>query len=220
MPLPMPSPPDSSLIAAIRERQEDALEMLYDRYASVVYGLCLRILRDAEAAQEETIEVFREVWHDADHSDFDGEVALPTIIHRARCRAVAQLAGSPSEDISVDDHPLPQRSDDEPLNGAPPPSQAPHCSQSMPWLSALRFESNQIMKSLSTWQRTAMELTFYEGLSAEQIARRLNTATTMVHSRVHDGLRRLRDRSRRSPKFSPNGAPKHASSPLVSSRDT
>src|SRR5258707_6508386 len=56
---------DEELIARITQRDETALAALYSRYADSVYGLSLRIVRQAEVAEEVVQETFMRVWRGA-----------------------------------------------------------------------------------------------------------------------------------------------------------
>src|SRR5689334_16750971 len=46
------------LVSSIAERDESALAQLYDETSRIVYGLALRLVRDAAAAEDITLEVF------------------------------------------------------------------------------------------------------------------------------------------------------------------
>ena len=53
---------DQSLIAAVAAGDSNALEQLYDRYATVVYRVALRMLKNRELAEDVVQEVFWRVW--------------------------------------------------------------------------------------------------------------------------------------------------------------
>ena len=53
---------DCQLMAAIAARDRDAFSVFYDRHSSLVFALCLRILRDRASAEDALIDIFEEVW--------------------------------------------------------------------------------------------------------------------------------------------------------------
>src|SRR3990172_1085463 len=59
-------PSDEKLIDLISRRDESALEGLYERYASAVMGLALRMLQDRIIADEVVQETFWKVWNKAE----------------------------------------------------------------------------------------------------------------------------------------------------------
>ena len=61
--------PDAALIERIVQRDETALEALYDRYAGMLTSVLIRILRDRQAAEEILQDIFYQLWRTA--SQFD-----------------------------------------------------------------------------------------------------------------------------------------------------
>src|SRR3712207_6715755 len=59
------TPSDAELLLRTAERDADAFELLYRRYARSVYGLALRRLRDRDRAEEATQETFAAIWRSA-----------------------------------------------------------------------------------------------------------------------------------------------------------
>jgi RNA polymerase sigma-70 factor (ECF subfamily) len=53
---------DTQLAAQVAQGDERAFLQLYDRYASHVYALTMRILRDANLAEEATQDAFLKLW--------------------------------------------------------------------------------------------------------------------------------------------------------------
>ena len=52
-------------VSQIVQKDESALAHLYDASSPLVYGLALRILGDAGAAEEVTLDVYLQVWKQA-----------------------------------------------------------------------------------------------------------------------------------------------------------
>src|SRR5689334_9651779 len=57
--------PLAGLIACAAHGDERALAALYDRTASHVHGLVMRILKDESGAEEVTVDVYRQIWRQA-----------------------------------------------------------------------------------------------------------------------------------------------------------
>ena len=57
---------DEVLIARVAQGDKTALEMLYDRHAATVLGMCLKILGNHTTAEKVLQETFWQVWQSAD----------------------------------------------------------------------------------------------------------------------------------------------------------
>lgn len=60
---------NDSLILNLKNRDERALSLLYDRYAGAIYSLILRIIKDEGKAQDLLQETFMTVWDKAENFD-------------------------------------------------------------------------------------------------------------------------------------------------------
>ena len=59
----------AALLAKVARGDEAAFAAVYDRFATVVYGLVRRIVRDPAQSEEVTQEVLLEVWRTASRFD-------------------------------------------------------------------------------------------------------------------------------------------------------
>ena len=76
--------PDEELIAALAQRDLNALEELYDRYNQIAYSLAYRIVGDRGIAEDVTQEAFLSVWRQAakDHREkASARTWLMSIVH-------------------------------------------------------------------------------------------------------------------------------------------
>ena len=67
-PVRPPGDPESlqaEMIRGVAEGDNQALASLYDATSRTVYGLLLRILADASAAEEVLLDVYSQVWRQA-----------------------------------------------------------------------------------------------------------------------------------------------------------
>ena len=164
---------DESLVAAMAAGDRSALATLYDRHASLLLGLALRIIRERRDAEDLLHDVFLEAWRTA--KDFDpnrGRVRTWLAI-RMRSRAldlqksarVSRNSGDSGLDLLVDD------------------SEAGN-----PDHGRIRTALAQLGQD----QRRVLELAYFEGLSCTEIAERVAIPVGTVKSRMAAGLDRLR----------------------------
>ena len=73
---------------AMAENDPSALALLHDRHAATLFALCLRILRDAEEADEVLEDVFFQLWQRADQYDARRGSVLAYLVTLARSRAL------------------------------------------------------------------------------------------------------------------------------------
>ncbi len=84
-------PTDSELMEGIARREETAFEAIYDRYASMLYSICFRILRHEFEAREVLSEVFLELWEKASRYDQQRGSSRAYLVTMTRCRAIDRL---------------------------------------------------------------------------------------------------------------------------------
>ena len=169
---------DEALVALVSRGDEAALDALYTRFGRVAYGLALRIVRDADLAQDAVQEAFLSAWRTAatfDPSRGNASSWLLTLVHR---RAVDVVRRE-------------QRRRAEPLDDAPVASgDAPDEDA---WIRERRRTVQAALARLSPDQRQALELAYYGGLSQSELAERLGVPLGTVKSRMFAALARLRD---------------------------
>jgi RNA polymerase sigma-70 factor (ECF subfamily) len=76
----------SQLISAAADGDLNAFEHLYRRYAPRIFGLCLRLTGNREAAEDCTQEVFIDAWRAL--FKFEGRSSFSTWLHSIAIRAV------------------------------------------------------------------------------------------------------------------------------------
>jgi RNA polymerase sigma-70 factor (ECF subfamily) len=162
---------------------QDALGEIYDRHGRLLYSLAFRIVRDQSDAEDVVQEVFSQAWRQAARYDASRGSVLGWLLTLTRSRAIDRLRGRRSR---------PQPSaDDSVLNAIPDPA-APADVQVASSVQA--SEIRAAIDGLSTLQRVAIELAFYEGLTHAEIAEQLELPLGTVKTRIRQGLLKLRDR--------------------------
>jgi RNA polymerase sigma-70 factor (ECF subfamily) len=108
----------ADLIAAAADGDMAAFEQLYRRYSPRVYGLCLRMTGQREAAEDCTQETFVEAWRAL--FKFEGRSSFSTWLHTVAVRAVLSRRRGLRVKFEVAEPAagLPEQTD--PAGGAPP----------------------------------------------------------------------------------------------------
>jgi len=157
----------------------DALAILYDRHASLVYGLALSVLRDPSEAEDLTQAVFVSLYeHTYDPARGAFEAYL---ISMTRSRAIDRLRrGGRHLRLLKQWH-----ESDAPRGDAPTtPHQATAARQ-------LSERVKQALGDLSDREREVLELSYYRDMTQAEIAEHLGAPLGSVKSWTRRGLARL-----------------------------
>jgi RNA polymerase sigma-70 factor (ECF subfamily) len=180
-PLSPPGPDLGELLTLVARGDQVAFETIYDRVAPAVFGLVLRVLRDAAQAEEVAQEALLEVWRTAGRFDPARGAALAWVLTIAHRRAVDRVR---SERAAAE-------REARAASAAPPPA-ADEVAETVE--SSLEAERvRHCLDGLTGAQRESITLAYYSGLSYPQVASALGLALGTVKTRIRDGLRRLRD---------------------------
>jgi RNA polymerase sigma-70 factor (ECF subfamily) len=173
---------DREAIARVEAGDAAGLEVLYDRYATLVYSLALRILRNTGDAEDVTQEVFAQLWRQASRFDPARGAVGAWLSVIARSRALDRLRRQVASARPT--------GEPEALTAIPDP--AP--SVELVVASAEQVAAARVaLASLPLEQRTALELAYYEGLTQAEIAAKTATPLGTVKTRIRTGLQRIRD---------------------------
>lgn len=179
----MPGPDissDATLLERVARADPQALERLYDRHAGYALAVARRIVGSREEAEEVVQDVFWRLWRSSIQYDPGRGQFRTWLFGICRNRAIDSLrrrarrpgTGRVPSELELADGP---RSED------------------------LVFEKQQrrrveaALARLSAPQRTAIELSFYQGLTHREIADRTGEPLGTIKSRIHGGMARLRE---------------------------
>jgi len=167
------------LLPRIASGDRGALRQLYDATSAKLFGVCLRILSDREESEDVLQEVYLTIWRRADRFEA-GRASVTTWASTiARNRAIDRLRarGPLAHADQVDDLEIPDGSvsAEALLSAAGDDAQLHRC------LSELDKRTEQVI-------RTA----FFEGVTYEALARRMDEPLGTVKSWIRRGLARLK----------------------------
>lgn len=167
----------------VRARDAHAFELLYNRYADLVYSVALRIVAEPALAQDVAQEVFLRVWRAPASYDVARGRFVNWLVSVTRNRAVDEVRGRGRRRLRevgggvIADDPPDSRADD--------PSVAVQAE-------AERSAVRRALAALPEEQRTALELAYFGGLTQQEIAQLLNQPLGTVKTRTRLAMRKLR----------------------------
>ncbi len=157
----------------IAQRDQQALRLLYDRYATMVYSLAQRILQNAGWAEEVTQDTFLKVWRQSESWDASKGQLLAWLLTITRYTAIDLLRRERRRPpLALLDPELPFGADDNVPDGE-----------------LLRA----LLRQLPHEQAQVIELGFYGGMTHSEMAQSLGLPLGTVKTRVRLGLQKLRD---------------------------
>lgn len=180
---PLEQEPDwTALVARIARGDQQAMSLLYNGTNRLIFGLILRIIGDRSMAEEVLLDVYAQVWRQADRYDTSRGAPLGWITTIARSRAIDRLR--------AERHNLQQ---DE-LNEATTSEQS---RTSNPETATAMSEMREIVKAaldnLPPEQREVIELSYYSGFTQTEIAERLGQPLGTIKTRTRLGMIKLRE---------------------------
>ncbi|MDX1607238.1 MAG: sigma-70 family RNA polymerase sigma factor [Candidatus Competibacterales bacterium] len=177
---PRPDPVDLLARCALGDRR--SFEQLYKSTSAHLYGLVLRIVRQQETANEVLQEAYVKIWHRAGDFNPAKAGALTWMGTIARNQAIDTLRRGGQQPATIADpvDELHWLTDD-----GPGPEDNAHLDRQG---QALR----QCLEQLEDDQRRAIMLAYFEGLTHEELAARMERPLGTVKSWVRRGLQRLK----------------------------
>jgi RNA polymerase sigma-70 factor (ECF subfamily) len=166
---------DAEIIARIYSGDESAMALLYDRYSRIVYAVALRVLSDTAAAEDVLQDVFMQLWRSPQaFSAGRGNLAAWLAVI-ARNRAIDQLRKRKPEDDAAET----VIAVDADMESTADRNQAIEKVRS-------------VLAGMSTEQRSALEMAFFEGLTHSEIAKKTGQPLGTVKTRIRSGLLAVR----------------------------
>jgi RNA polymerase sigma-70 factor (ECF subfamily) len=170
---------DEQLMEGVATGCHDALTVLFDRYHRLVYSVAVRIVRDPGEAEEVVQTVFLDIFRAA--ANFDPsrgmlkvwmlQYAYHRALHRKRHLVANHFYRWEELEAAIE------------VGMSRPLSSDVHDIVRM---------AEEMLAQLKPRQREVVEMTYYEGLTAEETAARLGESVHAVRHHLHRGLASLR----------------------------
>lgn len=170
---------DEELMNRMAVGRHDAMGTLFDRYHQLVFSVALRIVRDPGEAEEVVQTVFLDVFRAARNFDSRKGAVKVWLLQYAYNRALHR-----KRHLIANHFYRWERLEDVIEIGS---------SRAIPGeLPEVVRLAEQVMERLKPRQRAVVEMTYYEGYTAEQVALRLNQSVHAVRHDLRRGLAALR----------------------------
>lgn len=178
---------DAELIGRAADGDAQALEVLYDRYSSIVLSFAYRLVADRQLAEEVLQEAFFRAWQqgkafNAGRGTF--VTWLLSITHNLAIDEIRKRRRRPQKAESEEP---------EAFLATVADTSAGAEVEDEVWLGALRDTISVALRELPAAQREAIELAYFQGLTQREIADRLGEPLGTVKTRMRLGLQKLRE---------------------------
>jgi RNA polymerase sigma-70 factor (ECF subfamily) len=170
---------DEELVQYLATGHHDGLTALFDRYHRLVFSVAFRIVRDMGEAEEVVQTVFLDIFRAV--ANFDSHKGTPKVwlLQYAYHRALQRKRHLVANHFYCW----------EELGKAMDAGAGRALSGGLPEVARL---AEEMLEKLKPRQRAVVEMTYYEGLTAEEIADRLGKSAHVVRHDLYRGLTALR----------------------------
>ncbi len=174
-------PEETALIQRIIDREQQALDDLYQKYGRLVYNMAMHVLQNKASAEEVTQDVFFQVWRWPERWDAKRARLTTWLLAIARYTAIDYL-----------------RREQRRPNLEPSALETLHHKlPAYPSVESGTRDNGEIMKKLMARlpkdQRIPIVMAFYRGMTHEEIAGKLGLPLGTVKSRIRLGMKKLRE---------------------------
>lgn len=184
-PAAAPAASEERLVAwmeAVVDHDERALAALYDATFARVFGLVQRIVRSTALAEEVVEDTYFQVWRQAVRFDPARGKALTWLLAMARSRAIDALRREARfAHDTLDDECHPEPADSQPAH------------DDLLDLARHRADLHQALMLLGAQPRQLVSMSFFRGLSHEEIAEQMELPLGTVKSQIRRALLALRE---------------------------
>lgn len=176
---------DEILAAQVAQGSSAALEALYDRYASTVLGILVRVIGDRATAEDALQETFWRVWKSASTYESARGSFTGWLFRVARNLAIDAHRRSNIRPTALDN-----AGDVDAIADRVPDPETNVAEQAQ-----VDFRNQQVrtaLASLPRVQRQVLELAYFYGMTRQEIAEATGEALGTIHTRARLGLQKLR----------------------------
>jgi RNA polymerase sigma-70 factor (ECF subfamily) len=170
------------LIAKTARGDQEAFSRLYDQSSPQIYGLILRMINDPQVAEEVTMDVYAQVWKQAQSYDVNRGTPMGWLVAIARTRAIDQLRSGKLKRTS--------------MTGMEDIARVASDRATPEEQSSARQRAEIVREALASLpfeQRQSLILAYFDGYSQSEISVKLGLPLGTIKTRIRLGMMKLRD---------------------------
>jgi RNA polymerase sigma-70 factor (ECF subfamily) len=175
---------DEELMQRLAYRDLVAFRALYDRYGNLVYSAALRVVRDAQIAEDMVQEIFLRIWRKPDSYVAQRGRFVTWLTSVTRNRAVDEVRSRG------------RRFRHETASPEEQERELPASDRNDPALTAELSDQRRLilaaLAQIPAEQREIIELAYFGGFTQQEIADRLSQPLGTVKTRIRLGMQKLR----------------------------
>lgn len=177
---------DRELIERVINKDSKALEILYDRYSPILFTLVNKIVTDKSNAENILADIFVIIWQKSNLNNFNAQNLYTWLILLTRNKSIDSVKRERGEIIDeyTDDY----------ENQVVLPKISPEISSlELDEAFDKRGTIYSAVNQLTEAQQYVLSLVYYEGLSEQEIAKKLNIPVPTVKSKLRVALNSIRE---------------------------
>ncbi|MBV7268479.1 RNA polymerase sigma factor [Winogradskyella luteola] len=164
---------DSTLIQQLKNKDERALSLLYDKYSGSIYSVILKMIRDEGKAQNLLQDTFMTVWDKAENYDAE-KGRFYTWVYRIAKNKTLNMLRKSDPLIQTDDFSVHNNKEDA-ISIEPE-----------------YLELNGAVTTLEAHHKEAIELVYFKGLTHREAHQEMNVPLGTFKSYVRQALKQLK----------------------------
>lgn len=186
--IPKDSLSDKDLLLKIREDDKESIELLFDRYAPLLFSLIKKIVDNDEIAEEVLKEVFQVVWTKPEYFDDEIKNVFTWMVLLARKKAIDKLRRQRG------DSELPEYSDQYEIQNIIPKLSPKIKSLEREKIISKFDKISNLLNVLYPDQKFILTEAFYKASTDKVIAQKLNIPAAAVKLKLQFTLETLMQR--------------------------
>lgn len=168
---------DAELMERIRERDEEALAAVYDRYSGLLYTFVLRLCKERALAEEMLQDIFATLWQTAELWDPGRGSLQAWLVTMGRNKAIDALRSRSRSEA------LPLTTDMRSTDEGP---------DEVALQRIINHEVKRALEQLPARYRDILEAVYFRGLTQREAAEKFGLPHGTVKSRIRLAIERLK----------------------------